>query len=187
MEHIKPQVTQFSPEPIHEDRDINVKGVLGFIIFLAVGGIVIHVAMWGLYMGLGRWADKQDQAKANPMVASTPEQTAAQTSESVQKQMRNIVATFPEPRLQPDEVRDMDLFRQSEDKRLHSYGKVDASGQTIHIPIERAMEIVAERGLPNFGTAPAGPATRPQGQTLGQPGQGSATVPATADKTTKKK
>jgi hypothetical protein len=117
----------------------------------------------------------------------TSPKTTARGTETVQKEMRNVVATFPEPRLQPDEVRDMDLFRQSEDKRLHSYGKVDASGQTIHIPIERAMEIVAERGLPNFGTAPAGPATRPQGQTLGQPGQGSATVPATADKTTKKK
>jgi hypothetical protein len=191
MEHIKPQVTHFSPEPIHEDKDIDVKAVLGFGIFLAVCGAIIHVAMWGFYVGLGHWADKRDEATANPMtsgpaVSGAPKPVALRP-ESVQRQMKDIVATFPEPRLQPDEVRDMDLFRQSEDKKLRSYGKVDASGQTIHIPIERAMEIVAERGLPNFGTAPAGPATRPQGQTLAQPGQGSATVPATADTTTKKK
>ena len=191
MEHIKPQVTKFSPEPIHEDRDIDVKGVLGFIIFLAVCGVIIHVAMWGLYVGLGHWADKRDQAAANPMVANSPllgtKPTAAQGSENVQKQMKDIVATFPEPRLQPDEVRDMDLFRQSEDKKLRSYGKVDANGQMVQIPIERAMEIIAERGLPNFGAGAPAPATRPQGQALAQPGQGSATVPATADKTTKKK
>jgi hypothetical protein len=190
MEHIKPQVTHFSPEPIHEDRDVDVKGVIGFIAFLAIMGIIFLVAMWGLYVGLGHWADKRDAANANPMLAGAANPvpaTAAQGSENVQKQMRDVIATFPEPRLQPDEVRDMDLFRQSEDQRLHSYGKVDASGQTVHIPIERAMEIVAERGLPNFCTAPAVPATRPQGQTLAQPGQGSATVPATADKTTKKK
>jgi hypothetical protein len=191
MEHIKPQVTHFSPEPIHEDRDIDVKAVLGFGIFLFVMGVLIHLAMWGFYVGMDRWAEKRDAAAANPMMAGaandgTPK-PAAQGSESVQHQMKDIISTFPEPRLQPDEVRDMDLFRQSQDKRLHSYGKVDASGQTIHIPIERAMEIVAERGLPNFGLAPAGPATRPQGQTLAQPGQGSATVPATADTTTKKK
>jgi hypothetical protein len=186
MEHIKPQVTQFSPEPIHEDRDINVKAVLGFIIFLAVGGVIIHVAMWGLYVGMGHWADKRDQAEANPMVATAP-RPAGQAPETVQKEMRNIVSTFPEPRLQPDEVRDMDLFRQNQDKKLRSYGKVDAGGQMIQIPIERAMEIIAERGLPNFGTGAAPPATRPRGQTLAQPGQGSATVPATADKTTKKK
>jgi hypothetical protein len=138
---------------------------------------------------MDRWAEKRDAAAANPMMAGpanagTPKSAAP---ENVQHQMKDIVSTFPEPRLQPDEVRDMDLFRQSEDKRLHSYGKVDASGQTIHIPIERAMEIVAERGLPNFGLAPAAPASPPQGQTLAQPGQGSATVPATADTTTKKK
>jgi hypothetical protein len=188
MEHIKPQVTQFSPEPIHEDKDINVRAVLGFIIFLAICGVIIHIAMWGLYVGLGHWADKQDQAHANPMVsAPAVPPTAAQGSENVQKELRNVVATFPEPRLQPDEVRDMDLFRQSEDKRLRTYGKVDAGGQIVHIPIDRAMEIIAERGFPNLGAAPAAPATRPQAQTLAQPGQGSATVPATADKTTKKK
>ena len=121
----------------------------------------------------------------SPLLGTKP--TAAQGSENVQKQMKDIVATFPEPRLQPDEVRDMDLFRQSEDKKLRSYGKVDASGQMVQIPVERAMEIIAERGLPNFGAGAAAPATRPQGQTLAQPGQGSATVPATADKTTKKK
>src|SRR5262249_9953053 len=148
---------------IHEDKDIDVKAVLGFGIFLAVCGVIIHVAMWGFFVGLGHWADKRDQAAANPMV--TAPKTTAQGTETVQKQMKDVVATFPEPRLQPDEVRDMDLFRQSEDKRLRSYGKVDATGQSLHIPIERAMEIVAERGLPNFGTAPAGPATRPQGQT----------------------
>ena len=191
MEHIKPQnVGHYTPDHLHEESDVDVKAVLGFGAFLAIGGVLVFGAMLLLQKGLTRWADKMDPAP-NPMVAqqqktdtqrlSSPQ--ATQGAEDVQKQMHAIVATFPEPRLQPDEVRDMDLFRQSQEKALHSYGKVDASGQTIHIPIERAMEIIAERGLPNFGTTAGKPA---QGQALGQPGQSSGKLPAAADKTTKK-
>jgi hypothetical protein len=133
----------------------------------------------------------------NPMVAGQQnvgggrlgDVQSAQGAENVQQQMQKVVATFPEPRLQPDEIRDMDLFRQAQERDLHSYGKVDASGQTFRIPIERAIDIIAERGLPNFGagTTSKNPPTAPQGQALGQPGQSSGTLPAAADKTTKKR
>jgi hypothetical protein len=191
MEHIKPQnVGHYTPDHLHEESDVDVKAVLGFGAFLAIGGVIVFGAMLLFQKGMNNWADKNDP-DPNPMVAQ--EQKAghgrvgdvqsAQGAEDVQKKMHQIVATFPEPRLQPDEVRDMDLFRQSEEKALHSYGKVDASGETIHIPIERAMQLIAERGLPDFGMATGKPA---QGQALGQPGQSSGKLPATADKTTKK-
>lgn len=170
MEHIKPQnVGQFTPDHEHEDSDINVRAVLGFAAFLVLMAIVIHVGLWFVYRGLDKWAERMDPP-ANPMVMQ--EQKAGsgrvgdvqstQGAEDVQQKMRDIVTTFPEPRLQPDEVRDMDLFRQKQERDLHGYGKVDASGQTVRIPVERAMEIIAERGLPNFGTAPA--AAKPAAQ-----------------------
>jgi hypothetical protein len=195
MEHIKPQnAGQYTPDHLHEESDINVKGVLGFLLFLVVMAIIIHVGLWIMYNGLDRWAERMDPAP-NPMTAQTIEQQktnggrvgdaqSTQGAPDVQKNMRAIVATFPEPRLQPDEVRDMDLFRQNEDRILHSYSKVDASGETVRIPIERAMQIVAERGLPNFGgAANAKPA---QGQALQPAGQSSGKLPAAADKTTKR-
>lgn len=46
---------------------------------------------------------------------------------------------------QADEVQQV---RQMWDQRLHSYGWVDQQAGVVHIPIERAMELLAERGLP---------------------------------------
>ncbi|MEZ4616096.1 MAG: hypothetical protein R2867_11425 [Caldilineaceae bacterium] len=46
--------------------------------------------------------------------------------------------------------------------RLHSYGWIDQEAGTVHIPIERAMELVVSEGLParatdvpNFDLPPA--------------------------------
>jgi len=190
MEHIKPQNTgQFTPEEQHEESDISAKGVLGFGLFLIIMAIIIHLAMWGVYVGLDRWAERLDPTP-NPMTAtngpaaSTSSAQASQGPPNEQRNFQAIVSTFPEPRLQPDDVRDMDVFRRSEEKMLHSYSKVDASGQTVRIPVERAMELIAERGLPDFGSA-AG-AKGSVGQAMAQPGQNSGKLPVAADKTTKK-
>jgi hypothetical protein len=191
MEHIKPQNTgQFTPEEQHEDSDVNVKGVLGFLVFLGIMALLIHVAVWGMYIGLGKWEDSHDP-QPNPMVAQAKNATAPggtvltqQSTADVQKGMQRLVSTFPEPRLQPDDTRDMDVFRRSEEKILHSYSRVDASGETVRIPVERAMELIAQRGLPDFGSA-AG-AKGSIGQTMAQPGQNSGRLPVAADKSTKK-
>ena len=37
-----------------------------------------------------------------------------------------------------------------ESRRLNGYGFTDASRQTVHIPIDRAMSLIAERGLPGW-------------------------------------
>jgi hypothetical protein len=187
MEHIKPQNTgQFTPQEQHEESDINAKGVLGFGLFLIIMAIIIHVAMWGVYVGLDRWSERLDPAP-NPMTAKAAPASSAQTSPGAPNEQRNfqaIVSTFPEPRLQPDDVRDMDVFRRSEEKILHSYSKVDANGETVRIPVERAMELIAERGLPDFG--PAAGTKGSIGQVMAQPGQNSGKLPVAADKTTKK-
>jgi hypothetical protein len=54
--------------------------------------------------------------------------------------------TIKAPRLQYDDEHDMQIFRGSEDKWLSSTGK--AADGSIHIPVSRAMEILAQRGLP---------------------------------------
>ena len=189
MEHIKPQnAGQYSPEELHEESDINAKGVLGFLAFLAIMAAVIHVVVWGLMIGFDRLEDRYDP-QPNPMLqaSQTAPKANAQTSEGapdVQKKIQKLVTTFPEPRLQTDDTRDMDVFRRSEEKMLHSYSKVDASGQTVRIPIERAMELISQRGLPDFGGASSTKVS--VGQAMAQPGQDSGKLPATADKSTKK-
>lgn len=190
MEHIKPQVTQFTPEPIHEEQDVNVKAILAFGIFLFIMALVIHVAMWVMYRGLDRWAESRDAAPASATVMQEQKAGAgrigdvqsAQGAEDVQEKFHEIVRTFPEPRLQPDAARDTALFRQSQERALHSYAKVDASGNTVRIPIDRAMDIIVERGLPKFGEGGGRPSP---GQVLAPPGKSSGTIPAAADRTTR--
>jgi hypothetical protein len=63
-------------------------------------------------------------------------------------------APSPEPRLQVDEVRDLGRLHEHEDSILNSYGWVDQKAGIVRIPIERAMDIVAQRGLP---APPPGP------------------------------
>jgi hypothetical protein len=52
------------------------------------------------------------------------------------------------PQLQISPPTDMRQLRAAEDKILNSYGWVDKEKGAVRIPIERAMEITAQRGLP---------------------------------------
>jgi hypothetical protein len=56
--------------------------------------------------------------------------------------------------LQVDEVRYLGRLHEHEDSILNSYGWVDQKAGIVRIPIERAMDIVAQRGLP---APPPGP------------------------------
>jgi hypothetical protein len=67
----------------------------------------------------------------------------------------------PEPRLQPDPVRDMVTLRAVEDAALTTYGWVDRGAGVGRIPIARAMDLVLERGLPEPTGPTAPPATPP--------------------------
>ena len=54
----------------------------------------------------------------------------------------------PAPRLQVDPALDIFQHRQNEQRVLTSYGWVDEQAGVVRIPIERAIALIAERGLP---------------------------------------
>lgn len=58
------------------------------------------------------------------------------------------------PRLQTDAPHDLATLRRAEDERLSSYGWIDREQRTVHLPIERAMSRIEERGLPGWQRAP---------------------------------
>ena len=58
----------------------------------------------------------------------------------------HLSRTIKTPRLQYDDEHDMQIFSGSEEKWLSSTGK--SPDGSIHIPVSRAMEILAQRGLP---------------------------------------
>jgi hypothetical protein len=107
----------------HETSDINARGVAWSAVTLAIIVAVIFFALRGLF---------------GVFTAQHPASTIATLTR----------ASAPEPRLQVDEARDLGRLRQQEDSILNNYGWVDQKAGIVRIPIERAMDIVAQRGLP---------------------------------------
>ena len=61
------------------------------------------------------------------------------------------VKVRPAPRLQTQPFKDVYLLKQGQNERLDSYGWVDKADGIVHIPIDRAIELTLERGLPAPG------------------------------------
>jgi protein SCO1 len=62
--------------------------------------------------------------------------------------VRDTLPPPPGPGLQVEPDDDLRRVRATEQARLQGYGWVDRDAGLVHIPIERAMEILAEHGLP---------------------------------------
>jgi hypothetical protein len=56
----------------------------------------------------------------------------------------------PAPRLQADPRGDLKALRDAQDARLSSAGWIDRTAGLVHVPIERAMTLIAGRGLPDW-------------------------------------
>lgn len=57
----------------------------------------------------------------------------------------------PEPRLQAHPLQDLVELRAAEAAILETYGWIEREAGIVRIPIERALELTAERGLPVKG------------------------------------
>jgi hypothetical protein len=68
----------------------------------------------------------------------------------------------PSPRLQTTPAADLKEVREQEDQLLHSYGWVDKSQGVVRISIDRAMDSLATRGLPEPQQKPEAAKTQPE-------------------------
>lgn len=79
----------------------------------------------------------------------------------------------PEPRLQPNPGEDMKELRRRQEQILRSYGWVDETAGVVRIPIDEAMRLVVERGLPARPGVPPYVGDRPaSGSSSGRPTEG---------------
>jgi hypothetical protein len=67
----------------------------------------------------------------------------------------------PAPRLQTDPRSDLDRLRSYERGELERLGWADRDRELVHIPIDRAMQLLVERGLPGWPSATAAAASNP--------------------------
>jgi hypothetical protein len=134
-----------------EREDLGAKPVFGFIITLVISGVVIYYLIWGMFYFLDAF-DKKNQQTRSPLVAI--EKANPRDVQATQ------IGRFPEPRLEENERTELNGFRYNEEEKLNSYGWVDQKAGVAHIPIEQAMQLIAQRGLPTTpqaGTVPLSP------------------------------
>ena len=141
--------------PGYETSDANVGGVIVFLGGLA--GTLVVFLFFCFYMGRAINAEwqKQDGPANKWSVASGAAQPSGKGRDLVsnpemeQRQLQQIAANFSEPRLDIDDGNQAtaDLHAR-EDLLLEHYSLVDGQPGTIRIPIERAMQLIVQRGLP---------------------------------------
>lgn len=134
-----------------EARDLSALGIMGFLAGLTIVAFLLQFVLVGIYHYLDNYTKKHEPA-LNPLVTNTNSDMRNPTPQSVDE--------FPLPRLETNEIGQLRDRRLMEENTLDTYGWVDQKSGVAHIPIERAMDLLAQRGLPT--SQPVGaPKTRP--------------------------
>ena len=138
-----PQATAAHPAAGHETSDVHIPLILKSLVAILVLIILSAVGLNGLAGYFRRVAERADPPRSPMAESQTP----------------------PLPRLETAPRDALVKFRAAETARLSEYRWIDRSKQTVEIPIERAIQLLAERGIP----APAGPAASDTGAATTSP------------------
>ena len=155
----KPSTERGEGSPGYETTDVNVGGVLiflsglfGFVmiffVFCFVMGKVINAAFVKEDGPITRWTRNYSDAGMKTSDTGKRE-NLANNPEMQQRELATVTRSFPNPRLDIDDSNQgtADLHAR-EDLLLDHYSSSENQKGFIRIPIDRAMELVAERGLP---------------------------------------
>jgi hypothetical protein len=111
------------------DGELDFRGILVFVGGLTAVTLVVMGLMWGvavLFKGSLARRDPAPPALAEAREARVP----------------------PGPNLQPNPTAELAAFRVAEEAELKTWAWVDREKAVARVPVERALEIVASRGLP---------------------------------------
>jgi hypothetical protein len=156
----------------HEESDLSVRGIVTFGVVLALGGLLTFLGV-RVMVSDARWVSLTwlEQKVFPDKKTSSDQLTAAQKQLYLEREARakasataqnveggrkpesygrgdeeeHLQRTFPTPRLQYDDTREMSVYRESEEEWLASTGK-DSNGN-IHIPVDQAMNLLVQHGL----------------------------------------
>ncbi len=126
-----------------EREDLSTRGVFAFMIGLAIVGVVIYFIIVGMYTFLDRY-ERSQMTTASPLVTSKGAISRVVTQEDMDRAFKDNGA----PMLETNERGQFRDFLINQENQLNSYGWVDEKAGVAHIPIERAMELIEQRGLP---------------------------------------
>jgi hypothetical protein len=124
MSHKESQPVNTNPD--YKDRDILLKPILIFLVGMTVVTLAVLVGMWMLFSSFER-KNARDNVMSSPLV--------------------NERLLPSEPRLIPDEPMVLKEYQEKHQALLSGYASIDPVKGMVRIPVERAMELVAERGF----------------------------------------
>jgi hypothetical protein len=120
-----------------EPDRVSTRLVTRFGVILAILSVAAMLLMAALFQLLDRSAERRD--------------AAARASAGMELRPDRLP---PPPRLEVHGSRHWQQFRSAEEVRLSSYGWLNRSTGAVHIPIERAIDLIAERGVAALPPAP---------------------------------
>src|SRR6266550_1175786 len=118
------------PDVQHETSDVNICGVLAFGLGLFIVAVMLHLGIWLLFEAFAAREAALRGAPEFPLAAGQDNRLP------------------PEPRLQTNPRQDLLDLRSAEDNVLDHYGWIDKNADVVRIPIDEAMKLTVQRGLP---------------------------------------
>jgi hypothetical protein len=133
-----------------EQTDVRVTGIVVFLTALAIFVAVTGVLCYGIGKIINAGMDKEDGPNSKwTKTADIRQLGNLPNNPAMQNKVAQLAEQFPTPRLQLDdgnqEIADLHA---KEDLLLNNYSWADKSQGKVRIPIELAMMLLAQRGLP---------------------------------------
>jgi len=143
----------------YEQTDIRVTGIVTFLTALGIFVCVTAVLCYGIGKVINAHMNKVDGPTSKwAKTVDVRDLGNLPTSPALQNKMAQLTQQFPTPRLQTDdgnqEIADLHA---KEELLLNNYSWADRTQGKVRIPIDRAIELIAQRGLPVATEAQAEP------------------------------
>ena len=124
----------------YEQSDVQIGGIIRFGVGLTVATIVVCLLMWGLFKYFEAREAREEQAlvPATRIAVDQPRRPAGPVLQGAPGSKFELKSPLME----------MEEWLKVEQEQLNNSGWVDRNAGITRIPIERAKELLLERGLP---------------------------------------
>jgi hypothetical protein len=143
----------------YERSDVKVTGILVFITALSIFVVVTAILCYGIGKVINARMDKEDGPTSRWAKSVDIRQLGnLPNNPQMQNKVAELTQQFPTPRVQVDDGnQDVADLHAREDLLLDNYSWADAEHTKVRIPIDRAVALIAQRGLPVAPAVQNGP------------------------------
>jgi hypothetical protein len=134
----------------YEPTDVKSTGIIVFLVAMGIFVVVTAVTCYGIGKVINAHLNREDGPNSKwTQTVDVRQLGNLPSNPALQNKVAEITQSFPTPRVQLDDGnQDVADLHAREDILLDNYTWADQSKGKVRIPIERAMEIIAQHGLP---------------------------------------